>query len=239
MIFQITSRSNPKIKALVDLRNRKTRQEKGLFVSEGKKNLEMAKEANILEEVYTLKEIKLPYNIKQYIVSEEVMDKISLSVNPEGVVFVSRIPHSELEKKDKLLYLDNLQDPGNVGTLIRTALALGFDGVYMSSTTCDPFNDKAISSSKGAIFKLPVGYKELSEFDGLDILVTTLSEDSIPFNKLEQKNPFILVLGNEGKGVSNQSLELATKKINIPMKGIDSLNVAVAGGIMMYYLVNK
>ena len=237
MLFQITSRNNDKIKWVVSLKNKKNRIAEGLFIAEGRKNLEMALKANLVAEVYTLHKMSLPKEISQYIITEPVLEKISSLENPEGIVFVSKIPECKLEKKDKLVYLDNLQDPGNVGTLIRSALALGYDAVILSRHCCDPFNDKAISASKGAIFALPVLFDDLINYSDTNrVIVSTLSEDSIPPEKVKIKDPFILVLGNEGKGVTHDSLSLADIKVKIKMKTMESLNVSAAGAILMYEL---
>ena len=238
MIIKISSRTNEKIKHVISLRNKKVRKEEGLFVSEGKKAMEMAKENNLLMEVYTLKTLNLPSEIRQYIVTRDVMDKISLSINPEGIVFVSKIPSFEIKNKNRYLFLDSLQDPGNVGTLIRTALALGYDAVFLSENTCDPFNDKAIAASKGSLFAMPVVIDaKIEMFRGnRKIVVSTLDDDSISLEKVEINEPFVLVLGNEAHGVSKDTLDVADIKVKIPMSGIESLNVAQAGAILMYEL---
>ncbi len=238
MIFQITSRSNEKIKHVVSLRNnKKLRQKEGLFVLEGKNALKMALAANLVTEVYTLKKISLPKEVSQYVINESVLEKISSTTSPEGIVFVSKIPNLEIKKKDKILYLDNIQDPGNFGTLIRSALALNFDCVMYSKNSVDPYNDKTIASTKGALFNIPVVMEELSllKEDHL-IIVSTLSNDSQAVETIDVNHPFVLVLGNEAHGVTPETLELADKKVKIPMHDMESLNVAVAGGILMYEL---
>ena len=237
MIIQLTSRSNEKIKHVVALRNKKVRKEEGLFVSEGKKAMEMAKASGLLVEVYTTKTLNLPSDIRQYIINKDLLDKISLSVNPEGIVFISKMPDIPLKKHEKYLYLENIQDPGNLGTLIRTALALGYDAVFLSENSCDTFNDKAIAASKGSLFNMPVIFRDISEFLGnREIIVSTLSDDSIDIDDYYPTKPFILVLGNEAHGVKQETLDIASAKVKIPMSGIDSLNVAQAGAILMYTL---
>ena len=240
MIIKLTSRQNEKIKHVIALRNKKVRKEEGLFVSEGKKAMEMAKEKGLLVEVYTTKTLSLPAEIRQYIINKDLLDKISLSVNPEGIVFISKVPEIEIKNKDNFLYLDNVQDPGNLGTLIRSALALGYDAVFLSENCCDPFNDKAIASSKGSLFSIPVKVADLKIIsEGMEVIVSTLSSDSVDLDDCYPTKPFILVLGNEAHGVSKETLDMADKKINIPMHGIDSLNVAQAGAIMMYVLAKR
>ena len=103
MLMKITSRSNEKIKHVVSLRERKNRIKEGLFVAEGKKALEMALKAKLVIEVYSLEELRLPKDIFQYLIDESVLEKISSLENPEGIVFVCKIPEIKLEKKDKLL----------------------------------------------------------------------------------------------------------------------------------------
>ena len=235
MIIQISSRTNAKIKYVISLRNKKVRKEEDRFVSEGKKAMQMALSANLLEEVYTTKELNLPSEIRQYIVNNDILDKISQTINPEGVVFISKIPHLELKNTDLILYLDNIQDPGNLGTLIRSALALGFNGVALSNDCCDPFNDKAIAASKGAFFNIPIFYEDLEKFKmSHQIVVSTLSDDSRVVEAVRMEKKTVLVLGNEAHGVSKKSLDLADIKVKIPMHKMDSLNVASAGAILMY-----
>ncbi len=240
MIFQITSRTNDKVKRLVNLRERKNRYKEGLFISEGKKNLEMALEAGLVSEVYTTKKMKLQAGISQYIINDSVLEKISSNVNPDGIVFLAKMPKVELSKKDKLIYIDNIQDPGNLGTIIRTALAFGYDGVILNEHTVDPFSDKVVSASKGAIFKIPVFFDELKKYKEKNkVVVSTLSDNSVSLEELRINGPFILVLGNEGKGVSDETLALSDTNVKIDMQGIDSLNVAIAGGILMYEISKK
>ena len=140
--------------------------------------------------------------------------------------------------------LDTLQDPGNVGTLIRSALAFNYDKIYVSESTVDVYNEKVIRASQGAIFKINVVKKELSEIyrilknNEFEILVTSLTNNSIYLEEMEKKEKFAIVLGNEGNGVSEVSLKNATSIVKIRMSDkIDSLNVAVAGSIIMYNLV--
>lgn len=240
MIFHITSKSNDKIKHLLSLRKKKNHLNEDVFIFEGKKALEMAYKNNLLIEVYTLKTLNLSKNISQYIITKEILEKISINQSPEGIVFLAKIPHIIPQKKDKLLYLDNIQDPGNIGTLIRSALALNFDAVIYSPHCCDPYNDKALAASKGSIFSLPIYQDNLEHLkeDHL-IIVSTLSDDSISVEDIEVSHPFVLVIGNEAHGVSEETLLLADLKVKIPINNIDSLNAAIAGGILMYELNKK
>ena len=237
MIIQISSRTNDKIKHVVSLRNKKNRQDEGLFVAEGKKALELALKSGLVKEVYTLKSLKLPAEIAQYIITKEILEKISSSVTPEGIVFVAEIPEQKLLKKDKLIYLDEIQDPGNLGTIMRTALAFDYDGVILSKNCVDPYNDKAISASKGAIFMMPFVVDDLANYKSSnEIIVSALDDDAVSIDDLEVNEPFVIVVGNEANGVKEETKLLADKKVIIPIKNIDSLNVAVAAGILMQKL---
>ena len=136
---------------------------------------------------------------------------------------------------DKLLYLDGVQDPGNVGTLIRTALAFSYSGVILSKDTASIYNDKVISSTKGAIFSLPI-YNDIDLISlkekGYEIVSTSL-KNAIDYKEYHFKNKFVLVLGNEGQGVKEENLLISDYIVKINMDNIDSLNVGVAGGILM------
>ena len=136
-----------------------------------------------------------------------------------------------------------MQDPGNVGTLIRSALAFNYDKVYASESTVDVYNEKVVRASQGAIFKINIVKKELNQIyrilsmDNFQIIVTSLTNNSVYLNELKTKEKFAIVLGNEGNGVSEVSLKNATDVVKIRMSDkIDSLNVAVAGSIVMYNL---
>ena len=235
MIHEITSRSNPLIKEIAKLKDKRERDAQGLLLLEGEKMLEMALKSHLVTMVFTLKKRKLPEEVTQYIVNESVLDKLKQSVNPQDVIFVAKKPSSPLNKTDKVLYLDAIQDPGNLGTLLRTALAFSYDLVVLSKDSADPYSFKSVSASKGAIFSLNVVYDDLTHFkDTHDIIVSTLSDDSVDLEELKYKTPFVLVLGNEGHGVSRETLNLASQKVKISISGIESLNVAVAGAILLY-----
>lgn len=237
MIQQIKSRQNDKIKEVCKLENPAYCRQISKFKVDGFHLFELAKESGQLLEVYTLEEVKdLDALISQYIVTKEVMEKISSSKTPQGIVAVCKAKPSQPITNNKVLYLDDVSDPGNVGTIFRTALALGYNDIILSEKCCSPFSSKAIQSSQGAIFKLNivrnVDLKELKK-QSYKIIATEL-KGSI---KLEEANPskkHVLVLGNEAHGVSNSILEIADERVKIDINDIESLNVAVAGAIAMY-----
>lgn len=170
------------------------------------------------------------------IVTQEILEKISGTKTPES--YLAEIPFptsSSLKGKTKLLALDGISDPGNVGTLVRTALALGFEGIFLTSGSANPFNDKALRASKGAALHLPI------QIGTEEKLLTLIEENQLTPYVADSKgttdatfsSPLILILGSEAHGPST-TLKNRGTLISIPMNDqIESLNVAVAGGILM------
>ena len=238
MIQRIVSKDNSKVKHAFSLHQNKYRNEYQEFLVEGIKAIELGLEKHLIKEVFTLKELyDFPSEIPQYIVSEDILKKISSTQNPEGIIAVAKGPNYKNEGFKKVVYLDQINDPGNLGTIIRTALAFSYDAVILSPNTVSPYNEKAVAASKGAIFKIPVFFDELKTyFENQKIIVTTLDEDSISLKSIKKEDKFIIVLGNEANGVSPKIIEKAHIKIKIDMDNIDSLNVAIAGGIVLYTL---
>ena len=234
MIKAITSKDNPRVKFAFSLKDKKERKIHKMFLAETKKTLEMALLANRVVEVFSTEYIDLPENIPLNLVSEDVLKKISSNVNPDGVVFIAKMDEEEVKKADKILYLEEINDPGNIGTLIRTALAFNYDLVVASENSVSFYNEKVVSASKGAIFKIKCITGKLVDYkDTHQIIVTSLSKKSVPFDTVEVKDKFVLVLGNEAHGVSKDTIRLADHEVIIPIDNIDSLNVSVAGGILM------
>ena len=234
MIKSITSKDNPRVKFAYSLKDNKNRKINGMFLAETYKSLEMALTHHQVLEVFTTSWIDIPEDIPQYLVSEEIIKKLSSNVNPEGVVFIAKMREYKGEKYNKILYLDRVSDPGNVGTLIRTALAFSYDAVFVSEDSCSIYNEKVINSTKGAIFAIPAFEKDITKIiDGHEVIVSTLDSDSEDLDNISHSDKFILVVGNESHGVRKEVIALANRKVKIQIKNIDSLNVAVAGGILM------
>ncbi len=237
MIKEIKSRQNELVKEVAKLSDAKARKQQKLFKVEGFHMLEMAKEANLIHSVFTLKEIKdLESKIPQYLVSGEVLEKLSSTKTPQGVVCVCHLLNEKPIKSDKVLYLDDVSDPGNLGTILRTALAFGYNDVILSKNCCSIYNEKTLQASQGAIFKLNIVTDlDLSKLkaDGYQILATEI-KGSISLEEVSKPEKLVLVLGNEAHGVSESILKLADKRIRIDIKNIDSLNVAIAGAIAMF-----
>lgn len=234
MIKVITSKDNPRIKFAASLKEKKYREQYQCFIAETKKSLEMALLSKCVSEVFTTEYLNIPEDIPQYLVNEDLLKKISNNVNPEGVVFIAKMESKEVKEPHKILYLDEITDPGNMGTLIRTALAFSYDLVVASENCVSFYNEKVVNSSKGAIFMMSLLKGKLSKYKGThQIIVSNLSKSAIPLEQIEVKENFVLVLGNESRGVSFEVRKLADIEVIIPINNIDSLNVSVAGGILM------
>ena len=238
MIKEITSKENNKIKFAASLKMAKYRKENRQFLAEGKKSLELALAAGVVKEIFTTKKLPdIKDDIVQYLVDDSLLKKISSTQNPEGVVFVCHMQEKKVKKLNKVVYLDHVNDPGNMGTIIRTALAFDYDAVIVSEGCCDVYNEKVVAASKGAIFLIPLMNMDLKELkEGRTIVVSTLSEDSVELNKVKVEKPFVLVLGNEAHGVSEETIKLADIKTKIHISNIESLNVSIAAGILMHAL---
>ena len=196
MIKYITSKDNNKLKHAASLKEAKYRREYNEFLAEGKKALELALEAGAVREIFATKEIKdISDQITQYIVKEDLLKKISSTINPEGVVFTCNITNRKPKRLNRVVYLDHVNDPGNVGTIIRTALAFDYDAVVLSEGSCDPYNEKVVAATKGAIFQLPILKGSLNEFcEGREVIVSSLNEKSIDIKEEQRQNiPLILL----------------------------------------------
>ncbi|KXU12359.1 rRNA methylase [Streptococcus mitis] len=178
-------------------------------------------------------------------VSEDILLDLADSQTPQGIVAV--VQKEEVEQTDfsqgKFLFLEDVQDPGNVGTIIRTADAAGFTGVIVSDKSADTYSLKTLRSMQGSHFHLPI-YRMSSQAlldeakkAGIPVLATTLSKDSKDYRDVPHFDQFVLVMGNEGQGISPLMAESADQLVHISMKGqAESLNVAVAAGILIFHL---
>ena len=238
-MLEILSKNNQKIKDACALKMKKVRQEKGLFLMEGIKNLDMALKFGAVKQIFTTIGLpKLKQDIECYKVNDEVLRKLANSENPEGVVFVCEqlAPKKDKSEYHKIVYLDQINDPGNVGTILRTAVAFNYDAVILSKSSVDIYNEKVVAASKGALFLVDALYDDITNYAKDRVVIASALEGAISLNECEKPNDFVLVLGNESHGVSQEILSSANKIVKIYMNNaIDSLNVAVAAGILMNY----
>ncbi len=241
MIQNISSRQNERIKEIVKLSQKSYKDEKKLFIIEGFHLLEMALNEGLLDSVYSLSIInEIPDDIPQYIVTKEVMEKISKNKSSQGVLALCKMKTENKITSNHVLYLDDISDPGNLGTLLRSALAFKYKDVILSKNCCYLYNEKVVQASQGAIFKLNILVRDFSILNDLKnkgylLLVTSLKK-AVDINEISDKEKHVIVLGNEAHGVSDKIMNIADKLIKIKINDIDSLNVSIAGAIAMYVL---
>lgn len=241
----ITSKANSVVKNAKKLHQKKYR--KSAYLIEGWHLFEEAVQAGVtIEKIFALESYRdqLAAFPQTVWVSEEILLDLADTQTPQGIVAV--IQKEEVGLPDlhqgKFLFLEDVQDPGNVGTMIRTADAAGFTGVIVSDKSADIYSLKTLRSMQGSHFHLPIYRLPLATFveeakkSDLPILATTLSRDSKDYRELFSLENFVLVMGNEGQGISSVMTESADQLVHIGMKGrAESLNVAVAAGILMFY----
>lgn len=242
----IESVKNPKVKAWKKLLSKKERDQSGTYLIEGFHLVEEALKEQIVLEVIVNQDMERQTHmnledIEIVYVKEDVMNAICDTETPQGIAAVceQRTVRIDDIKLEKLLLLDRVQDPGNLGTMIRTADAAGIDAVILGEGCADPYNPKVVRATQGSLFHLPLMKVNLAEFiEGLDIPVYgTALEGGVPFEQVEKSDKFALLMGNEGQGVSKDLLDKTTKNLYIPIYGkSESLNVAIAAGILLYYL---
>ncbi|QCE39284.1 RNA methyltransferase [Streptococcus suis] len=180
------------------------------------------------------------------VVSSDIMQDLADSRTPQGVVAQLSLPNQTLPDvlTGKFLVLEDVQDPGNVGTMIRTADAAGFDGVFLSDKSADIYNMKVLRSMQGSHFHLPVYRMPMTAIfsalksNQLQILATTLSSQSVDYKEVTPNPSFALVMGNEGQGISTFVADEADQLVHITMPGqAESLNVAIAAGILLFSFI--
>ena len=232
MIKEITSRDTPLYKELLHLK--KGDGEKGLFLAEGEDLYREARKEGALRTLILPFGSAFPKDFENIVLLKDSLYKaLSNYKSLPPCILLCEKPYAE-RLGERIVYLDGIQDPGNLGTIIRTALAFSYDGVALSNDCVSLYNSKVIQSTKGAIFHMPVSRKDLLELagEGYPIFLTTLDgEDMEGIDSLGER--FALVLGNEGHGIRKEYLGLG-RKIRIDMGNIDSLNVASAGAIFLY-----
>lgn len=258
----ITSSGNAKVKQVVQWQNKaKERRKDGVFLAEGVKMYEEAPEESVLE-VYVSKDMEgrlrenaAPRNDMMWkklqksgyeVVADEVFAKMSDTQTPQGILSVLKRPEHDLrsllEQENPLfVVLENLQDPGNLGTIIRTGEGAGITGVIMSAQTVDIFNPKTIRATMGSVYRVPFVYvdsmKETMENlhkKGIRTYAAHLKGE-IYYQDVSFREPTAFLIGNEGNGLTRETADMADSYIKIPMEGqVESLNAAVATALLMY-----
>ena len=253
---EITSVHNPQVQFLRDLQKAKNRRASGLFLAE---SMKMVREALALslcrtlvvdakrqEDYADLIAMAQESGCEVLLVTAAIMQAISEQKTPQGVCCTVEIPKEPAQLGGRLIVaMDGVQDPGNVGTILRTADAAGFDGAILSGACADLYSAKTLRATMGSVFRVPVkrtddlpGELEALKAQGYAVVATELGGADFYANCPHEKA--VLVIGSEGRGVSQAVRDAATHHLALPMRGgAESLNAAVAAGIMIYEMARE
>lgn len=244
----INSIENSTIKKIKKLKLKKYRELEKMFLAEGHKFLDFKYSPeiiiireDILNEEFIIKKVE-KFQCRKLVVDDKIFTQLSSQENSQGVIIVYPYCESNINNiQSDIIVLDKIQDPGNLGTIIRVADAAGFKDIILSYGSVDCYNEKVVRSSMGSIFNMNIIYLEDSDIINFlkekqyNILVTALEKDSIEYTNIKLKDKNAIVFGSEGNGVSKDFLKVANETVIIPIYGsAESLNVAIASGIMIY-----
>ena len=249
--MRLSSLQNPQIKAWAALRTTSGRRQQGLFLAEGEHLAGEALQAGAAQALLVNEERQEQYEkylntpVPVYLMPPHVLQKVCDARTPQGILAVCPIPaQQELGSLGgRLVALNGVQDPGNVGTIWRTMDAAGFTGLVVDGKTADPFSPKVLRASMGAVFRVPVyrceSLVDVLKGQGYALLAGDLQgEDFFARDQVEGK--LGLLIGNEGQGLDADARTLATHRLRLPMPGgAESLNAAIAAAIMMYDVVRR
>lgn len=248
MIF-IDSKENNTLKKIKKLRTKKYRDIEKRFLAEGVKFLDfdIVPEIIVIDEKFSknqeiLEKIKKFKNIQIIILAENLFVQLSSQENSQGVILVYKYDENILENiSNNIIVLDRVGDPGNLGTIIRTADAAGFRDIILTKGSVDCYNEKTVRSTMGSIFNVNLYYIEEEKLlnflkeKNYKIISTVLSDDCIPYTKMSLKEKNAIIFGNEGNGIGENLINHSHEKVIIPIYGTaESLNVAMACGIIIY-----
>ena len=240
----ITSLENDRIKKIIKLKDRKYRKKEKKFIVEGMHLVLEAYKKNIIDVVILEKDSVLPLDVEYIYTTREIISKISSLDTPSEVMAVCNIKEEDKELGNKVLMLDNIQDPGNLGTIIRSSVAFDIDTIVLSRDTVDLYNPKVVRSTQGMLFHVSIVVKDLKEaIDELKNREVPIYGTRVGYGEDVRKIPekdkktFALIVGNEGNGVSEEVLDKCDKYLHIDMNdAVESLNVGVATSIILYEL---
>lgn len=250
---EIQSSKNTLIKETKKLQQKKYRQQTGTYLIEGFHLIQEAVAAKVvLKEVFISQrglnewaEWIEEHLTDYYLVSDEVLKTLASQPTPQGMIAVAEIVEEKnADLSGAWLLLDHVQDPGNVGTMIRTADAAGFSGVILGAGSADLYNPKTLRSTQGSLYHLAVRSGDLKEIipqfqqAASPVYGTALDKTAKEYQQVEKMSDFALVMGNEGQGMASDLLTLTDQNLYIPIKGqAESLNVAIAAGVLMFHLL--
>lgn len=238
----IRSLNNTKIKNWCKLHEKKYREKEQMFLVENEHLIQEALNAHLVLNLILLenKTFSFEYEGNVTIVSEEVMKKLKMSQSLPTCMALVKMPKFNPNLGNRIILCDDIQDPGNVGTMIRSAYSFGFDTFIVSNNSVDIYNDKTIRSTQGALFHMNVLRCDLVDMitkikkDGIPVYATAL-KNAKGLSSFENPQKVALIFGNEGAGVSKKILEMSDENIFIEMSRFESLNVAMACGICCYW----
>lgn len=242
----ITSFENDKIKHYAKLAQKKYRDKYEEYLVEGNHLVMESYRAGLLKEVILLEGEVLPLAVPQVEVSQAIIRKLSSVETPQKVMGVVRKKEPGEHLGKRILILDEIQDPGNLGTIIRSAVAFAIDTIVLGENTVDLYNPKVVRATQGMLFHVNIVSLSIKELIpslqqlGIKIFATNVEHgEAIDHLTEKEKESFALIVGNEGNGVNPLFLEQADKTICIPMKSeVESLNVAIATSIILYEMRN-
>ena len=233
--MELTSTSNAKVKYWQKLKEKKYRDQEKLFLIEDEHLVNEALKQNIVKEIITINDNI--YNVDTYKVTTQIMKLLSSQVSSSKIIAVCHTIE-EKELTGNIIILDNIQDPGNLGTIIRSAVAFNFNTIVLGDNCVDLYNSKVIRASEGMLFNINIIRRNLLEFiptikDNYTIITTDVNEGK-DIRDISYQN-IALIIGNEGNGVSSDISELCDEKVNIKMNSnCESLNAGVCASILMY-----
>lgn len=254
---KIESISNQRVKHWKKLHNRRHRQKEKSYLIENfhlveeciSNQPELLQTIIIREDTLEQKEIQdllsKVKDVQTFVITDQIAKEISNTQTNQGLFAQINIKTQEIPEKfeQPILILDAVQDPGNVGTMIRTASAAGYQAVFLGEGTVDLYNDKTLRAAQGSHFQMDIYAGKIEDFivqlknDNISILATILDEEALPYKEVEISKPYGLIVGNEGAGIADDIIEMVDKKIYIPMNDkVESLNVAIASSIIMFHL---
>ena len=240
----VTSLENNKVKELVKLQQKKYRDLTNTYLVEGEHLVEEAYKNGAILQVICLEEVDLYSDLERFVVSYDVMKKISSLDNPPSIMALCKKSSYEEIVGDKILLLDGIQDPGNLGTMIRSSLAFGVTSIILSPNCVDLYNPKVVRGTQGMIFHIPILSMDTKT------AISIMKERNIPVYGTsvvngvdastlasDKKEKYCLIMGNEGSGLSSEIFDLCDQNLYIPMNSrVESLNVGVACSILLYEL---
>ena len=248
---KIDSAQNEYIKKLMKLKQKNYREETGLFIVEGERSCKDALNSSFLIESLVISESFFD-KAKDFefenviVVKDKIFESLSDTKSPQGVLAVLKMPEEKEIESGRYIFCDGIQDPGNAGTILRSADAFGFSGVLFSKGSVDVFSPKVIRSTMGSIFHIDVWQNcdintlEDLKLKGFKISASALTGNSVTSKEMKTENDHIFVVGNEGAGVTKEVLEMAHEIVYIPMQGkAESLNAGVAASILMYEVSSR